>query len=78
MLRKLECKLVYHMGIQIYDQISIARKLSKVKLHRAFFAFVKLALKGTEIARNVAKVSVYACLFKGVHKSTFKFDFLKS
>ena len=42
------------------------------------WAFTKFALKGSEIARNVAKVSLYACLLKWVHKSTFKFHFLKS
>ena len=41
-------------------------------------AFAKVALKGSEIAQNVAKVSVYACLLKWVPKSTFKFHFWKS
>ena len=38
-------------------------------------AFNKVALKGSEIARMVVNVSVYACLLKWVPKSTFKFHF---
>ena len=37
-------------------------------------AFAKVALKGSEIAWNVVKVSVYACLLKWVPTSTFKFN----
>ena len=116
--------LVYQMGIQIYDQISILGIWWKEKLHHvvslrfvlkeekralnitkfgmhnlpnghlnlwSYFnskklvkretlscAFAKVALKGSSIARNVVKVSLYACLLKWVHKSTFKFHFLKS
>ena len=40
-------------------------------------AFDKVALKGSEIARNVAKVCVYACLLKWVPKSTFQISLLK-
>ena len=36
------------MGIKIYDHISILRNFSKEKIYRA-----KVALKGSEIARNV-------------------------
>ena len=49
-----------------------------VKRETLLCSFAKDALKGSEIARNVAKVSVYACLLKWVHKSTFKFHFLKT
>ena len=117
--------LVYQMGIQIYDQISILGIWSKVKLHHAislrfglkeakramnitkfgihsylpnghlniwsYFnskklvkwetlscAFAKVPPKGSEIAQNIAKVSVYACLLKWVPKSTFTFHFWKS
>ena len=123
-MQNLACMLVYQLGIQIYDQISILGIWSKVKLHHAVslrfglkegnralnitkFArhsylpnghlnlwsyfnskklvkretlscdFAKVALKGSEIARNIAKVSMYACLLKWVHKSTFKFHFVK-
>ena len=48
------------MGIQIYDQISIARKLSNVKLHRAFF--LEFALKQVQIAQNIAKFGVHTCI----------------
>ena len=49
-----------------------------VKRETLSCAFGKVALKGSEIAPNVAKVSVYGCLLKWVDKSTFKFHFLKS
>ena len=48
-----------------------------VKRETLSCAFAKVALKGGEIARNVAKVSVDACLLKWVPKSTFKFHFWK-
>ena len=44
---------------QMYDQISIARKLSKVKLRRAFS--LEFGLKQVKIARNIAKFGVHAC-----------------
>ena len=44
--------LVYQMGIEIYDQISIIRNYSKVK--------IGLGLKVVKIAWNVAKVGVHA------------------
>ena len=34
--RNFTCTLVYQMGIQIYDQISIIRNYSKVKLRHPF------------------------------------------
>ena len=48
------------MGIQIWDQISNARKLSKVKLHCAFS--LQLGLKVVKIAWNVVKVGVHSYL----------------
>ena len=49
-----------------------------VKWETLSCSFAKVALKGSEIAQNVAKVSVYACLLKWVPKSTFKFHFWNS
>ena len=49
--------------IQIYDQISIIRNCSKVKLRHAFL--LGLGLKVVKIAGNVAKVGVHAYLSNG-------------
>ena len=38
--------IVYPMGIQIYDQVSILRSMSKVKLHRT--VLLGFGLKGAE------------------------------
>ena len=58
------CTLVYQMGIQIYEQISIMRNCSKVKLCHAIS--LRLGLKGVKIiARNVAKFGVHDCLSNG-------------
>ena len=57
------CMLVYQMGIEIYDQISIIRNYSKVKLRHAFL--VALDLKVVKIACNIAKVDVHAFLSNG-------------
>ena len=62
-ITNLACMLVYQMGIQIYDQILIARKLSKVKLRRAFS--LEFSLKRVQIARNIAKFGVHDCLSNG-------------
>ena len=62
-----------HLNIWSYFN---SKKL--VKRETLSCIFGKVALKGSEIAWNVAKVSVYACLFKWVPKSTFKFHFWKS
>ena len=80
--------LVYKMGIQIHDQISIARKLSKVKLRRAFS--LEFDLKRVQIARNIEKFDVHACISNGhpnlcsnfnsknlVKSETPSFDFAK-
>ena len=58
--RNFGCTLVYQMGIQIYDQISIIRNYSKVKHHHAFS--LGLGLKVVKIAWNVTKVGMHACL----------------
>ena len=52
------CKLVYKMDIQIYDQISILRNCSKVKLCRT--VSLGLGLKGVKIiAWSVAKFGMH-------------------
>ena len=61
--RNFACTLVYQMGIQIYDQISIIRNCSKVKLRHALL--LGLGLSVVKIAWNVAKVGVHACLSNG-------------
>ena len=58
MSRKLECTLIYQMGIQIYDQISIMRNWSEVKLHRAF----SLDL-GSKESRQLRPLQNLACMF---------------
>ena len=60
MSRNFACMLVYELDIQIYDQISIIRNCSKVKLHHEFS--LGLGLKVVKIAWNAAKVGVHACL----------------
>ena len=58
------CKLVYQMDIQIYEQISIMRNCSKVKLYRV--VSLGLGLKGIKIiAQNVAKFGMQDCLSNG-------------
>ena len=51
------------MGIQTYDQISILRKCSIVKL--CCTISLGLGLKEVKIAQNVAKGRVNACLSNG-------------
>ena len=51
------------MGIQIYDQISIVRKLSKVKLRRAFS--LEFGLKRVQLAQIIEKIGVHACISSG-------------
>ena len=58
------CASKFQMDIQIYEQISILRNCSKVKLCRA--VSLGLGLKGVKIiAQNVAKLGVHDCLFNG-------------
>ena len=61
--RNFACTLVYQISIQIYDQISIIRNCSKVKLCHDFS--LELGIKVVKIAWNVAKVGVHACLSNG-------------
>ena len=61
--RNFACMVVYQMGIQINDQISIIRNYSKVKLRNAFS--LGLGLKVVKIAWNVVKVRMHACLSNG-------------
>ena len=49
--------IVYPMGIQIYDQVSILRIMSKVKLHRT--ALLGFGLKELKITLNIVKVGVH-------------------
>ena len=49
-----------------------------VKWETLSCTFAKVALKGSEIAQNVAKVGLNASLLKYLPKSTFKFQFWKS
>ena len=63
MSQNFACTLVYQMGIEIYDQISIIRNYSKVKLRHAFS--LGLGLKVVKIAWNVVKVGVHTSLSNG-------------
>ena len=49
--------LVYLMGIQIYDQVSIPRIWSKAKLHRV--VLLRFGLKESKITLNIMKVGVH-------------------
>ena len=55
--------LIYKTSIQIYDQISIMRNWSEVKIHRAFFP--RVGLKGVQIAQTIAKVGVHIFIADG-------------
>ena len=52
--------LVYLMGIQIYDQVSILRSWSKVKLHRV--VLLGFGLKESTINLNIMKVGDHSYL----------------
>ena len=85
--------LVYPICIQTYDQVSILRNWSKVRLHRAVLLGFGLKLPKTDL--NIVKVGMHSyfpnklveietplftflCVpLKWVSKSTFKFDFLE-
>ena len=71
------CILVYQMDIQIYDQISIQRNYSKVKLHRA--VSLRLGLKGVKIAqvlilRSWSKVKLHRAVLIGFGLKEPKID----
>ena len=57
---KVGCMIVYLMGIQIYDQVSILRSWSKGKLHRA--VLLGFGLKESKITMNILKVGVHSYL----------------
>ena len=75
-IMNLVCMLAYRMDIQIYDQISIPRKCSQVKLRCT--VSLALTLNEVKIAWNVAKVGVHACLSNGQPNlsSSFSFEIL--
>ena len=59
------CNIIYQKDIQIYEQISILRNCSKVKLSRA--VSLGLGLKGVKIiAQNVAKFGMHDCYPMGI------------
>ena len=55
--------LIYKTSIQIYDQISIMRNWSEVKIHRVFFP--RVGLKGVQIAQTIAKVGMLVFISNG-------------
>ena len=55
--------LVYQTGIQIYDQISIPRIWSKLKLHHA--VSLRFGLKEGKIALNITKFGMHYFLPNG-------------
>ena len=56
--------LVYLMGIQIYDQVSILRTWSKEKLHSV--VLLGFGLKESKITLNIMKVGVH-CYLPNAH-----------
>ena len=72
-ITNLVCMLVYQMGIQIYDQISIPRNCSQVKLPCT--VSLALTLNEVKIAGNVVKVGVHACLSNGQPNLSSSFSF---
>ena len=52
--------IVYPMGIQIYDQVSILRSTSKVNLHRT--VLLGFGLKELKITLNIVKVGMHSYL----------------
>ena len=57
MLQYLACKIVYQMGIQIYNQVSILRSTLKVKLDCTIL--LGFGLKELKITMNIVKVGVH-------------------
>ena len=55
--------LVYQMGIQIYDQISILEIWSKVKLHHAIS--LRFGLKEEKIDLNITKFGMHSYIPNG-------------
>ena len=72
---KLECTLVYQMGIKIYDQISISRKLSKVKLSSAVLN--RVGIKGGQNSSKHRKIWPACLSIQYASKPIIKFQFLE-
>ena len=79
MFQNLACMIVYPMGIQIYDHVSILRSTSKVKL--CHIVLLRFGLKDLKITLNIVKLGVHA-YHPNVHEtiwSNFNFEkFVKS
>ena len=67
--------LVYLMGIQIYDQVSILRSWSKAKLHRA--VLLGFGLKESKITLNIMKFGVHSYLENANLNLSSNFNFNK-
>ena len=65
--------LVYLMCIQIYDQVSILRSWSKVKLHHA--VLLGFILKGSKINLNAMKFSMHSYLPNALINKRLNFNF---
>ena len=63
-LQKMACILVYQVCIQTYDQASILRIWSKLRLHRAVLLVFRL--KMPKIALNIVKVGMHS-YFSNAH-----------
>ena len=67
--------LVYQTSIQIYDEISIPRNWSKVKLCRAISLW--LGLNGVKITQKVANICMHAYLSNGYPNLRSNFNYEK-
>ena len=56
-MQNLACMIIYPMGIQIYDQLSILISTSKLKLHRTVLLW--FGLKELKITLNIVKVGMH-------------------
>ena len=78
-MQKFVCMIVYPMGIQIYDQVSILRSTSKVNLHHTIM--LGFGLKELKVNLNIMKVRMHT-YHPNVHQkiwSNINFDkFVKS
>ena len=68
----LSCMLVYQTCMQIYDQISIPRTWSKVKLHHV--VSLMFGLKEGKIALNIMKYGMHCYLPNGHLNLRSNFD----
>ena len=67
--------LIYPMGIQIYDQVSILRSTSKVNLHR--IVLLGFGLKELKITLNIVKVGMHTYHPNAHQKIRSNFNFEK-